>query len=478
MRIGQTSFVLFTSKVLSSAAGFVATIFFARLLGAEVLGSYYLFLSIVAWLSLAGSIGIGSAITKRVSEGSDRGEYKLAGGAIICSMGIAIIGGLLVFDDIVAAKFGIERIDLIVFLLAVGLLGSYVDAMLRGEHLVHVEAVLKVSRRVARTALQIGGVLVGFKLAALVGGYALGGLVLVVIGFYVVGGPYRLPDRHHFERLYEYARYAWIGQIEGKTFQQADIVILGLFTSSSLVGVYGITWNVANFLIIFSSSISGTLFPEFSKLSEKNRQEQVATLVEDSLTYAGLVTIPGLVGGLLLSDWILQMYGEEFVQGTKVLGLLILSVLFYGYQTQFANALGGIDLPKEAFKINAILIGTNLFLNVVLVYLYGIIGAAVASATSTLLGTIGGYFVTRRHISVSIPTEQIGRQILSALGMGVIVLLGEFLIGRYGTALPLELSVVLLIGLGAISYVLLLGLISPVFRSLVSDNVPMLVSNW
>jgi O-antigen/teichoic acid export membrane protein len=476
MRIGQTSFISFVSKGLSSAAGFVATILFARSLGSEVLGRYYLLLSIVAWLSLIGSIGIGSAITKRVSEGTDIGEYKLGGGLVIASIGITIIAGLLLFQDIITNIFEINRIEFIIVLLTIGLLGSYVDAMLNGAHMVHVAAVLKVARRIARTVLQVGGVLLGFGLTALAMGYALGGLVLVIAGLYVLGGPYNLPRKNHFERLVDYAKYAWMGRLEGKTFQQADVIILGLFVPSSLVGVYGITWNIANFLIIFSTSISGALFPELSKLSVDDRDQQVASLVEDALSYTGLVTIPGLVGGLLLSNRILRIYGDEFVQGAQVLGLLILSVLFYGYQKQFTNALGGIDRPKAAFKVNGILIASNVTLNVVFVYSIGMIGAALASALSSFLSLIGGYYILGRHLDFSVPIAEIARQIGATVAMGALITVLSGALSRANEPFPNEITTTALIVLGAATYFLVLVSISSQFRTVVLDNVPQVAS--
>jgi O-antigen/teichoic acid export membrane protein len=47
MNLGQTSVVYFVSKLLGSVLGFVATIYFARVLGAEVLGQYALVLALI-----------------------------------------------------------------------------------------------------------------------------------------------------------------------------------------------------------------------------------------------------------------------------------------------------------------------------------------------------------------------------------------------------------------------------------------------
>lgn len=472
MRIGQVSFITFASKVVSSAAGFLATIYFARELGAGTLGVYYLLLSIVAWLALVGSMGVGGAITKRLSEGVDLGAYKVGGGMIIAALTVPILLGIVLFEGAIHRYFGIETVGYIALLLVVGLLGSYVDAVLKGIHLVHVFAVLKPVRRIIRTAFQVGGVLVGFGLSALVFGYAFGGFVVVVVGLFVIGGPYELPTKRHIRRLVDFAKYSWLGRLEGKTFNQADILLLGVFVPSALVGVYGVTWNIAIFLTIFSSSISTVLFPELSQRSFSDLDDEVATLVEDSLSYAGLFTIPGLVGGALLSDRILKLYGDEFVQGTQVLALLILAVLFYGYQNQFANTLGGIDRPDEAFKLNGLLIGSNIGLNVVLIPLYGMVGAAIASVTSTLLATGGGYLITRRHVHVSIPARPIGHQIVAAIGMGVVVFGADAGAEMVGVGWPNWIATVVLVGAGGTTYFGLLAAISREFRRTVIQNLP------
>lgn len=472
MRIGQTSFVTFVSQALSSAAGFVATIYFARVLGDEVLGVYFFLLAVVSWLTLLGTMGVGSAITKRMSEGENVAEYKAGGGLLIFGFAVVISATLLAFQPQVSAVLDLEAVEYVVVLLVVSLAGSYVDAMLQGQHLVHVYAMLRPVRRIVRTVLQIGAVLLGWQLAGLVFGYVVGGVFVVVIGFVFVDRNYRLPSRRHVERLVEYAQYSWMARMEGKTFNQADVLLLGFLVPSGAVGVYGVTWNIAAFLLLFSTAISRAIFPEISKLTEQDEDGMVASIVEDSIAFAGLFTIPGLVGGVLLAEEILAAYGGEFVRGGQVLGLLILSVLFYGYQKQFVNTLGGIDRPDEAFKINLFLIGSNVVLNLVLIYFYGMVGAAVATAASTVMSTIWGIHRLQRHVDVSIPLGEIGRQIAAAVGMGVLLLAAEPLATASVLAqYPLALAGAL-VAVGAIAYFVLLALVSSAFRTIVRNNLP------
>jgi O-antigen/teichoic acid export membrane protein len=97
MRIGQTSFVVFVSKLLSAAVGFSTTLYFARVLGAEIPGIYVAILALVMWLSIAGSIDVGSGLTKRISEEDEQGEYIGAGVIIILALTLVVgIGAVVI----------------------------------------------------------------------------------------------------------------------------------------------------------------------------------------------------------------------------------------------------------------------------------------------------------------------------------------------------------------------------------------------
>jgi O-antigen/teichoic acid export membrane protein len=477
MRIGQTSFVTFAAKVISAGAGFVATIYFARELGSSVLGVYFLILSIVGWVSLGGSLGLAGAIAKRISEGEDAAEYQTAGLLLLAAITVSIVLITVLFEGVIDRYLGVSQVGFIVLLLVVTISNSYVDALLQGLHKVHVYAMLRPVRRISRTVFQAAGVAVGFGLVSLVLGYALGGILVILLGIYVIGVDIATPARRHFESLVSYGKYAWLGKLESKTFHEADIVILGLFVASGSVGVYGVTWSLASFLILFSTALSTTLFPEISKLSAEAGEESVAGLLEDSLTYAGLITIPGLVGGFLLSERILAVYGQEFTRGATVLWVLILAVVFYGYQKQYVNTLGGIDRPQDAFQVNAILILANVALNPILIAGYGMIGAAVATLASTILGTAAGYWYTSARIEFDLPLKAIGQQVASAVCMAGYVIGVETIVSVPKQGLANIAYAGLLVGSAGFVYFLILTVLSAEFRRTLNANAPKRLKN-
>jgi O-antigen/teichoic acid export membrane protein len=482
MKIGQTSFAVFVSKLVGSALGFVATLYFARELGASVLGSYALVLALVAWLKLGGRLGISSAMTKRMSEGEEPAAYATAAAVTVAGLGLVLTLLVFAFDntvqsyvgvDVVASHVGVGVAALVAILLLVGLFESFVGSALTGERKVHVAGALTPLGVGIRSIVQIGLVTAGFGLVGMLTGYAVGGLLVGAAGATALSVRPVRPQRRHFEQLYEYAKFSWLGSLKSRSFNDVDILLLGVFVQPSLVGVYSAAWSVANFLTLFDSAVSSTLFPELSRLDAEGENKSVAGLVEDSLTYGGLLLLPGFVGGGLLGDRLLRIYGPEFVEGVSVLWILILATLLYAYQKQFLNALNGIDRPDAAFRINAIFIATNVVLNVVLISTIGVVGAAVATALSAAVGLTAAFRNLRSAIEFSIPFGEIVRQVLAAVAMGVVV---------YGTELLVEgvvglnhnfITVLVLVAVGAAAYFSTLFSLSSTFRATVRENNPL-----
>lgn len=475
MRLGQTSFVYFVSKFFGSIIGFFATIYFARILGETVLGQYALAITIVTWLTIIGNVGFGTAITKRVSEGREPEQYLGAGMIIMSSMMAVVLLFTFLFRLQIDAYVGAPVSKIIMLLLLVTLYKSLVNALLKGSHLVHIYAVLSTTKLALRAISQVALVaLIGLGLTGMLYGYAFGYFVAATIGLFILKLRPAIPSYEHIKSLFDYAKYSWLGNIESKTFDTADIAILGFFVTQGFVGVYSIAWSLGKFLNIFGNAVSNSFFPEMSKVANKKNPEAITHLIEDTLSFAGLILIPGLVGSLVIGDRLMAVYGEGFIIGTEVLVILIAGLLIYTYNTQLLNTLNAIDRPDLAFRSNLVFILMNIALNFILVWQIGWVGAAIATVLSSTAGLCFAFYYTRQQVAFRVPINETGRQWIAAISMGVIVY-----VFRIGIEIQIpqiaavnEIFVVLLVIVGSIAYFLILFVIWAQFRDTVVNNLP------
>ena len=475
MRLGQTSLLHFLSSLLASVLGFVATIYIARMLGSEPLGIYNVAVGLVSWLAIIGKVGFTGAVTKRVSEGEERGAYTVAGAAIILGLFVFVAAGILAFRGYIVDYIDYSATLYVVLILLVVLLNGLVNSLLTGLHLVHISGFLSPVKTGARAFSQIALVATGASTAGLFIGHIAGFVVAIAIGGYFIAS--RLPTlsrprRRHFESLGSFAKFSWLGTLQSRMFNYTDVIVLGFFVSSGLIGVYAVAWNVGQFLILFSGAVKSTLFPEMSEMSARDDPQVVSHIVEQSLTFGGLFLVPGLFGGALLGERILQIYGPEFPKGAEVLTILIVANLFMGYQNQLLNTLNAVDRPDLAFRVNAVFVAANVALNVALISQFGWIGAAVATAVSVAISLVLAYRHVAALIDFEVPVAEIAKQWLAALLMGSVVYAGLEAENTYRLVGHNLATVLVLVTTGAAVYFLTLLVISTEFRETVDRNVP------
>ncbi|QHS16171.1 lipopolysaccharide biosynthesis protein [haloarchaeon 3A1-DGR] len=475
MRLGQTSVVHFVSSFLSSVLGFVATVYVARILGPSPLGVYQVAVGLVAWLAIFGKVGLSRAVTKRVSEGNEPGEYAAAGTVVVAALFVVLAVGIIGFRGQVAAYIEYPATGYVILILLLVLLNSLVNSLLVGLKLVHVSGLLSPIKTGGRALAQIGLIVAGAGTAALFVGHILGFLVVVVVGGYYVFRnlpSFELPERKHFEGLYDFAKFSWLGNLQSRMFNYTDVLVLGYFVSSGFIGIYAVAWNIGQFLILFSGTLRSTLFPEMSSISAEQDPQAVSRIVEQSLIFSGLFLVPGLFGGVLLGERILRIYGPEFPKGALILSILIVANLFMGYQNQLLNTLNAIDRPDLAFRVNIVFVSANVALNVVLIHSYGWVGAAVATATSVAVSLVLAYWHVDAIIDFDLPVDEIARQWVAGGVMAVVVYGGLRVENTYRLIGHNFALVVVLVTVGAGVYFVVLLALSAEFRETVNRNIP------
>lgn len=466
MRYGRTSMVHFLSRLVTSFSGFVATIILTRTLGQSRYGTYVVVLSVLAWTTMAAQLGLPQAIKKRISEVNE-GNYVLSGAVAQFGLYGLLAVCLWVSRPYLNDFMGINATWVLIVMLAVRVSLVLVQTILDGQHLVHVSSILIPVEWTSRSIIQVGLVLSGFGIAGAFTGYVVGALVATLLGSYFITIPRGLPSNQEFRRLKSYAQFSWLGSITNRMFQSMDTLILAAFVSHSFVAIYEIAWNLASLFAIFGSSITRALFPEMSKAaSEQESRDEIAGLLRVSLAYSGLFIIPGLVGAIIVGDVVLTIYGSGFETGYYILLMLTFARLLYGYSKQFLNTIDAVNRPDLTFYTNAGFVGSNLALNVILVWQFGWYGAAVATTVSSTISLLGGFYFANQIIDITIPVAEIAKQCLAAAIMAIAVLPGRVLLGD---TIPV---VVFLVGSGAAIYFAVLAVLSEEFRETVEDNLP------
>lgn len=162
-----------------------------------------------------------------------------------------------------------------------------------------------------------------------------------------------------------------------------DVILLGLLSTSENVGAYAAASRIADVIVFGLASANAIAAPLIAGLHAAGKREELQTLVKSAARGILAFTLPLALGVLVFGREILALFGDGFAAGYPVLAILVAG--------QLVNALAGpvgflmtmTGAHRAAVKIVASSALLNLVLNAVLIPLFGMLGAAVATAIST-----------------------------------------------------------------------------------------------
>ncbi len=177
----------------------------------------------------------------------------------------------------------------------------------------------------------------------------------------------------------------------------ADVLILGAFRTTEEVGIYSVALKVSLLTSIVLMAINSIAAPKFAEMWGKKDLKGLESIVKQSTKMIFLLSLPILIFILIFPKFILSFFGNQFELGSTALILLTLG--------QFFNAISGsvgMLLTMTGYQViyQNILVFTiivNIFLNLLLVTEYGLVGVAIATMVSTILwNSLMGYFIWKK----------------------------------------------------------------------------------
>mgnify|MGYP000114971685 FL=1 len=466
MNLARASSLLFGVELLNTALGFFGTVYFARELGATLLGVFFLFEATLYTMATVVDFGLRGAVEKRISAGDDPG--RMFGAAVVLKLLLIVVvsGVVLAIREPLAGYVGTDlALELIGVVIAFEL-SMLTIHVLQGELRVAQTAVLHFLRSLTFVAVAVALLQYGYGVRALVYALLVSYTVLLVGGALRLSTPLARPGRRHIRSLYDYAKFNGIWGLGGHVYNWMDVIVIGFFLSQAAVGAYELAWRLTTTAIMFSTVFARVLFPQLSAWQADGATEKVRDLISDAMTVSLLLIVPSVVGVAIIGREILGVvFGFEYTIAAAAFLVLMIEKLPQAVNLVFDKAIQAFDRPKYGAIATVVSLSMNITLNVVLVPRYGLVGAAVATLLAVVANTaILGYYLSRLT-TVRFPVRDVGWTVLAAAGMGL-VLVGVTRVTTVNTPLAL-IGVV-----GAAAVVYGAGVLAaPPLRAKVVENV-------
>lgn len=167
-----------------------------------------------------------------------------------------------------------------------------------------------------------------------------------------------------------------------------DVVFLKKFKGDETVAYYAVAMKLVSILFMINNSVYISVSLKIAQLyTDKNRTELLKAL-KHSARIIVLLTVPVVLFVCLFSENILYFFGENYTQGKQALIILMMGQLmasFFGVSAIYLNMTGRQSI-FQIVLIFAVLV--NLVLNIILIPIYSLTGAAIAFVSSLLFWNI------------------------------------------------------------------------------------------
>lgn len=183
--------------------------------------------------------------------------------------------------------------------------------------------------------------------------------------------------------------------------QQLDILFLGWLGSAEDIGIYKVVSQMGMFVIFGQQMVRGVMSPEISRYWAKNNLEDLEQLVrysgKISFCIALFVCAVFFLGGRQLLG---LLFGSEYAVGFLAMVILCIGQLInasFGSVGNILSMTGNANSSLMALSVSMII---NCLLNMVLIPIWGLEGAACATTISMVIWNFLLWRVVRKKINI------------------------------------------------------------------------------
>jgi O-antigen/teichoic acid export membrane protein len=391
-------------NVVQRVVGLVRNVLVCRMLDPEELGRWNLAFSFLLLAAPLAVLGLPGVFGRYVEYYRHRGALRsflrrILGTTLVAACAaIALISlapetiALWVFND--PTQAGLIRMSVAVLALVIGY--NILTELLTAMRQVRLVSIMQFSHSFLFACGAIGLLyMTSWGTEAVISAYAVGCAMAIAVALPMLWSTWRKlpseslppPASSMWRKLIPFAGWVWATNILCNMYHVADRYMLIHFASvdakgaAALVGQYHSSRVVPDLMLAVAAMLGGVLLPYLANAWESGERASVWKYMHLALKVISLGFTAGGVVLLLVAPWLFDMVlGGKYHEGLEVMPVTMLYCIWTGLLTIASTYLWCRERPGLGSA--ALLAGVviNLAMNLLLVPLYGLMGAVIGTA--------------------------------------------------------------------------------------------------
>lgn len=203
----------------------------------------------------------------------------------------------------------------------------------------------------------------------------------------------------------------------GQVLRLADRYIIESVHGADALGQYAASYNLSAYLqIIIASGVVQAVRPMYTQLWETEGEAATQRFLADGFRYFAAFGLPLItIFSCVAPDLLTFLAGDKYRQGTLIIPLISFSLLIEG-ALMFVAA--GLYLSRRTTLLmycGLAAVALNIVLNLLMVPVFGLLGAAAVTVVSYLVFGISSGYLAFRVVSFDVRTAELTKLVVASV---------------------------------------------------------------
>ena len=415
-KIIEGSLILAFSNTLVRVIGYVYRVLMGRMLTPYEYGLLNLALPLQYMIMILTSSGVAPGIAKFVAEydavdDEESLNYVISSSLLYFPL-IGLLLGLVLF--FLARPIGIylfHDVNVIIPLqisamaLPFGMGISVYTGIFQGFKKIEYMSVVLIFEQLLRVVFATFLVFLGWKTIGAISGSSLGfvfALPFAYLLFKHLKLRYTKQGFEQFKEVFYFSIPTSATALAAFALAYIDIICLGILLNPEEVGIYSAASPTSRIILAFSAGLYAILLPSIAEVNAKGSFDKVKGITVDSLKFSLVVLIPVAAISIVFSKEIITLlFGSNYVGAVRAFELLVVGIVFLAIFMVCSAVFQGLSKPGTPMVILILTVVIDAVLNFILIPIYGIEGAALATMISTIFAGVVSLIMLWKYLETS-----------------------------------------------------------------------------
>lgn len=396
------------STLIISIVAFINNIIVTRQIGPEGRGKYAIISNLVIFLSLLLGEGIRRNNLLLVPEYKKQLNLIFTQNILYIFFSSLFLGILYLFRNywsLIIPNISVSLLILGLLISIMTILWQSLQAIFLGLQTILYYNLIQIMPICITFILNLLGIyLFNFNLQDIIINLLVGAFLTSLIGLYFIRKDlsFQLPHKLLRQKSYAIIFRSTFSAAQLFLIFRGDIFLVNFFLGSIPAGIYSIAALFSE-LLQKIPNIAGPLLISKSVADKSDSSVLNTSRLSRVIFFINLVAICVLY--FVGKDLIIFLFGVKFIKSFSVLLYLIPALFFFGSGSIFYSYFISKSYPAKVLLINGLVSLINISLNIILIPIYGLMGAAVICSFTYFLWTL--LFCIYFHQQTKTPYSQI-----------------------------------------------------------------------